>query len=366
MENVTRMNLVINDKELARFLFRFLMKHQIKITEPNWFEVNNFRSLELFTGYQTNEKFVKKLSKKIEQAVRLDLEQWYNKLVVDFEKNGKPMIKLLNANMHYVVDKLGGEDVVLSAYKKSNHQDFVKTAGSHFSTDTTLIRRTSDNDPSKLSLIRNTINNEIPIQQRINNNYPFWFIDSGYTNFLGKKKIWHRLCRNHIHHTKDFIAPVDRLHMFDVFPKQWREGGSKILLIEPGDYICKIFNINKNEWVESITSSLRELTDIPVVTREKANKKVRTNLYKELLDDDYYCVVNFNSNAATEAIWAGVPVITLGGHITRSVSSTKLKHINNLHKPNLANWLCTLSYSQFTYEELVNGDAVNIAKRYYD
>ena len=49
--------------------------------------------------------------------------------------------------------------------------------------------------------------------------------------------------------------------------------------------------------------------------RKKAPKKKRSNLHKELLNDDYYCVVN-TSNAANQAIWAGVPAITLDRHIT--------------------------------------------------
>jgi hypothetical protein len=102
------------------------------------------------------------------------------------------------------------------------------------------------------------------------------------------------------------------------------------------------------------------------VFREKYNKKIRTSLYNHLCDEDYYCVININSNAAVEAIWAGIPAITLATHITNPVSGNAISQINNLPRPHLANWLCMLSYSQFTYEELTNGVATRIIKRYYE
>jgi hypothetical protein len=102
------------------------------------------------------------------------------------------------------------------------------------------------------------------------------------------------------------------------------------------------------------------------VFREKAEKKIRTSLVEELNNEDYYCVVSINSNAATEAIWSGIPVITLDRHITTPVSRNKLEDINNLNKPHLARWLCAVSYSQFTREELYDGTAVKILRKYHE
>ena len=110
---------------------------------------------------------------------------------------------------------------------------------------------------------------------------------------------------------------------------------------------------------------MRKYTDKKILFREKAPKRERTNLYQELSNDDYYCVVSINSNAATEAIWQGVPVITLDKHVTNPVSVKNLSDVNNLYRGQLGSWLCMLSYSQFTYEELVDGTAIKILKQYY-
>jgi len=114
-----------------------------------------------------------------------------------------------------------------------------------------------------------------------------------------------------------------------------------------------------------VERELKKYTNKTIVFREKAEKKVRTSLIQELANEDYYCVVSINSNAATEAIWCGVPVITLDRHITTPVSRSKLSDINNLARPYLAQWLCALSYSQFTQEELYDGTAIKILRKYH-
>ena len=227
------------------------------------------------------------------------------------------------------------------------------------------MRRSKFNDHKEDCLIRNTVGNEALLVSKIDNKYPFWFIDSGYTNFLEPNKKWHRLVRSHLHYGTMFEAPVDRLGSFKSFPQPWRINGDKILIVEPGTFAASIFHVDLKTWKYEVESELRKYTDKKIVFREKAPKNVRTNLYKELCDDDYYCVININSNAATESIWAGIPSITLDKHITNPVTRNRLEDINDLLRPNLALWLCSLSYSQFTYDELVDGTAARIIKKYH-
>jgi hypothetical protein len=137
------------------------------------------------------------------------------------------------------------------------------------------------------------------------------------------------------------------------------------MVIEPGRFAAGIFGVDLKTWKYDIEKEIRQYSDRPIVFREKAPKKERDPLYKHLCGEDYYCLININSNAATEAIWAGVPVITLDQHVTNPVTRRSISDINNLYKPNLAQWLCMLSYSQFTYEELVDGSFLKIVKKYH-
>jgi hypothetical protein len=272
---------------------------------------------------------------------------------------------LIHNNIEYFIKRFGEEEL-LELYKNSNYQHFVKSVGLNIDPTASLIRRKRFESYDENCLIRNTVGNEKLLITKVDKQLPFWFIDSGYTNFLEEKKVWHRIVKNHLHHGKKIDAPVDRLGMFKRFPNQWRESGDRILIIEPGPFAAGIFHVDLKTWKYDVEAELRKYTDKKIVFREKAPKKTRENLFQHLLDEDYYCLININSNAATEAIWAGIPVVTLGQHVSNPVSVNSLSQINQLVRPNLAQWLCDLSYSQFTYDELLNGTAVEIIRGYHE
>jgi len=362
------MKLLLNNKEIAAFLVTQLDVYSC--CEKIEFEEIDMTNVRVFIEHETArityniDDMRESFKKKIGKAVRKDLNRWVNAVKNQIETVRKDYRLLINSHTDYFIEKLG-EKNILEAYRNSEVHNFVKSVGLHIDPSAELIRRNDFTSVSEDCVFRNTIGNEQLIISKIDNNYPFWFIDSGYTNFIENNKKWHRLVRNHIHFHKDFEAPVDRLGVFTEFPKQWRTDGDKILIIEPGPFAAGISRIDLKTWKYHIEAELRKFTDKKIVFREKAPKKQRDPLYKHLLDEDYYCLVNINSNAATEAVWAGVPVITLDKHVTNSIARSKLSDINDLLRPNLANWLCMLSYSQFTYDELINGTAVKLVNQYH-
>jgi hypothetical protein len=155
------------------------------------------------------------------------------------------------------------------------------------------------------------------------------------------------------------------LKNFTSFPQPWRQGGDKIMIVEPGPFAASIFHADPKLWRYQIESELRKYTDRPIVFRTKTNKKTRQSLYKTLCNEDFYCTVSINSNSAIESIWAGIPAITLERHISNPVTVNRLDQIDNLYRGSLGNWLSWMSYCQFTYEELIDGTALSIIKQYH-
>ena len=357
------MKLLINDKEISQFLYT-LIDHRDACNGIIHDQTELAEAILWIDARKDNPKFKDKIKIKITQAVTKDAENYKNKIVSTIEQRKKFYYEVIRKNLDFFIKTLG-VDEVLEAYKNSKTDNFVKSVGLQLDPAATLIRRNSYSNFQDDCLLRNTTGNEQFLVSKIDNKLPFWFIDSGYTNFLEPNKKWHRLVKNHLHFEKQFNAPVDRLGMFKSFPQQWRTGGDKILVIEPGEFAASIFHIDITAWKIQIEQELKKYTDKKIVFREKAPKKKRSPLYKHLLDEDYYCVVSINSNAATEAIWAGVPAITLDKHITNSVTRSQISDINNLYKGSLAEWLAMLSYSQFTYEELIDGTAASLVKKYH-
>jgi hypothetical protein len=362
------MKLLINDREIVEYLIPLVdlqnVAKDIQISEENISEVKSWINF-LKDHPKKFEKVKPKIKGKIIQAVEKDLTNYVNSVKEALKNKKERHSFIVKKKLNQIVDSIG-EDTILKNYKKSNIENYVKTIGKIIDPSATLIRRHKFTNLKEDCLLRNTSGNENLLVNKIDNNFPFWFIDSGYTNFLGKNKVWHRLVRNHLHFGRQFNAPVDRLGMFETFPQQWRNSGDKILVIEPGEFAAAIFHVDIKQWKYSVESQLRQYTDKKIVFREKAPKKQRLLLHKHLLDEDYYCLININSNAATESIWAGIPVITLDRHVTNSVSKNSLSDINNLYRGSLADWLCMLSYSQFTFNELSNGTAMSIIKKYHE
>jgi hypothetical protein len=231
--------------------------------------------------------------------------------------------------------------------------------------DAEMMRRRDFDTVEEDCLLRNTVGNEQILVSKIDNNFPFWFIDSGYTNFIEPNKKWHRLTRNHLHFNQSFVAPANRLSNFTSFPQPWRKDGAKILIVEPGEFAAGIFHVEAKSWGQRVAEELKKYTDRPIEFRSKTNKKTRTSLYQQLLNGDYYCTVSINSNSAVESIWAGVPAITLDKHVSNSVTRNSLSQINDLYYGPLGDWLAWLSYCQFTFDELMDGTALDIVRRYH-
>lgn len=381
------MKLLINNKELAHFLNSIINHYQVakdKVTYEHSESWTHIRQIK--TSIRQHRRWLRKMRNsgeaeqvleannarwswgkwpgKLEKILYRELTDYVGKIWQLMDQNKEKYFQVIHENMDQVLKALGTERV-LSMYKKSKMQHFVKSTGMTITKDAELVRRQDFTDYQQDCLIRNTTGNEQLLVQKIDNRYPMWFIDSGYTNFLETNKKWHRLVRNHIHHDQMFEAPVDRLSNFTSFPKPWKQSGEKILIIEPGPFAASIFHVDLKTWKYDVERELKKYTDKKIVFREKAEKKIRTSLVEELNNEDYYCVVNINSNAATEAIWSGIPVITLDRHITTPVSRSKLSDINNLARPHLARWLCAVSYSQFTKDELYDGTAIKIVRKYH-
>lgn len=363
------MKLLINDKELAFYLNSLLdpsaCVRGITVSENKTAEAIGWALYRKNKTGQIPGKFKEKVIEKVTSGVRSDLTEYVNNVTTILDTRKRSYQKNLHKHIDYFLDKFG-EQHILDQYKKSSQQYFVKSVGLALNPNAELVRRKDFTDFKEDCLLRNTVGNEELLVNKIDNNMPFWFIDSGYTNFLEPNKKWHRVVRNHLHYSNYFDAPSDRLGNLKSFPNEWRSGGDKILIIEPGPFAAAIFHADLKTWKYEVAKELRKYTDKKIYFRPKIDKKIRKDLYKKLLDDDYYCTVSINSNSAVESIWAGVPAITLDKHISNPVTVNKLSDVNNLYRGPLGNWLSWLTYNQFTYEELLDGTAVRLLGKYND
>jgi hypothetical protein len=368
MENIKSMKLLVNDKELARFLIQLVnVRDACKHIELNQRHLGSTIAWVIETRDKPKfnlDKQRDKIKQKITQSIRKDLKEWTDNVNQQINNHKQHYYTNIYKHLELFIDRIG-KDKIIETYRTHPKQDFIKTVGLQIDSSAEMIRRKDFVDSQEDCLLRNTVGNENIIVEKIDRNLPFWFIDSGYTNFIEPNKKWHRLVRNHLHFNKSFVAPADRLKIFPSFPKPWRKEGSKILIVEPGEFAASIMHVEAKSWGQQVAEELRKYTDRPIEFRTKTNKKTRTSLYQQLLNGDYYCSVSINSNSAVESIWAGVPAITLNKHVSNPVTRSNLSDINNLYYGPLGDWLAWLSYCQFTFDELMDGTALDIIRRYH-
>lgn len=317
-------------------------------------------------------KFLKKVARSkttdllaLEQVAHKDLQRWKDLVVEEYKSKYRSLVAFLTER----VDELPLDRAQLIDNAKDNlKKSFTKTLAPQLTSDPiwiTSLDKINNKDPV---LIRNILGNEHLIAPRIQEHYPFWFVDSGYTNFLTKKKNWHRLVKNHIHQSVDLkYFPADRLNTLTVMPQPWRRTGKKILVVESSKMHYKIFGTSLTQWRKQVRDELKRVTDRPIEFRPKElDRKSRTSVYELLQStDEYYCVISDASAAAIEAIWCGVPVITLGQHISTPVARSSISDIDNLYRGPIGDWLCALTYSQFTYKEFESGYALEMLGKYH-
>ena len=193
----------------------------------------------------------------------------------------------------------------------------------------------------------------------------FYAIDTGYFG-NGKFKYWHRITKNNLQHLGPMEdKPDNRLKQISWKYKK-PKSGSDILICPPSEKVMKLFDQPDPEtWTKNVIDELKKYTDRKIRIRLKLPREQRstTNTIQADLDDNVYCLITYNSIAATEAILHGKPAIALGPNAAQVLCNSSLSEIENLNHPTrdeVEAFARHLSYCQFTVHEMKNGKAWRI------
>lgn len=196
----------------------------------------------------------------------------------------------------------------------------------------------------------------------------FYAIDTGYLQLqTSKAKLYHRVTKNNLQNLGPLVErPEDRLNKL-----KWKLNkppvGDKILICPPSEKVMLFYNKNLQKWIAETISEIKKHSDREIIIREKPSRFERVtsdSIWKAL--DDAYCLVTFNSIAASEAYLYGVPAIALAPNAASVVCNTSLSDIEKLRTPpdeSRYRFAKHLSYCQFTLEEMKTGYAWEIVNQ---
>ena len=353
---------LINRDELVTGLAQCMIARDLKRMTMTWSETERY--LVKIRKAQSKSHLLEIDFGRVNTLLREDLQAHRNRINARYKQQFRPLCAWLVENF----DRLPISNEQWVDMYELQGKGFIKTLARTLDPQARWCLPGEAVPDQDTVLIRNIIHNENLLQDRRQRALPFWFVDTGYTNFLTGKKTWHRLVANDLHLTPDLSRPwpADRLSLLPSMPRPWRVNDGAILVVENSEYHYQQRGTTLEAWRGWVRQKLKGNTDRDIVFRPKnLDRKTRDNLYEHLCKKDYYCVVTDASAAAIEAVWAGIPIITLGRHISVPVARTGLHKINSLYRGPIGDWLCALTYSQWTLAEMQSGLAVKMIRRYH-
>jgi hypothetical protein len=197
------------------------------------------------------------------------------------------------------------------------------------------------------------------------------YVDLGY---WGRRKLsrWdghHKFALNSRHPTayfQDRPKSASRFSQFRVPIRPWRASGRHILLIGMSAKAAAAEGYRPEEYERETVEQLRRFTDRPIVYRPKPNwaeaRPIEGTIFGKGPDlaqalVDCHAVVAHHSNAAVDALLAGVPCLCPDG-VASVLSGHDLAQIESPPTPDgREQWAADLAWTQWSVEEIERGDA---------
>ena len=177
-------------------------------------------------------------------------------------------------------------------------------------------------------------------------------------------KYWHRIVKNDLQHNEIIDRPGDRFATFRRKFVPWRTSGRKILIAAPDEKPMKFYEKDLESWLTETVNTIKQYTDRPVEIRRR-NKlrldRMTSDTLADALNNDVFALVTFQSNAAVESVFQGIPVFVLAP--TCAAAPVGLKDLSKIETPyypdrdKLQAWGNHLEYGQFHISEIKNGKA---------
>jgi hypothetical protein len=144
-----------------------------------------------------------------------------------------------------------------------------------------------------------------------------------------------------------------RFRQFGVPVRDWRSGGSHILLCPNSEAFLSLQGFASGQWVSETIAAIRRHSDRPIRVRWKS-EAVKRPLEEDLRN--CWAVVTLVSNAAVMAILAGVPAFCTADCAGLTMGSGDLAAIEQPAMPEgRERWAARLANHQWTLDEMRRG-----------
>jgi hypothetical protein len=178
----------------------------------------------------------------------------------------------------------------------------------------------------------------------------FYFVDNGYLK-PGHYHGYYRATKNAYQHRGEGRGDFERLRALDLTVSPWQKG-AHVVVCPPGEVYCNHHGMSAAGWLQDTLTVLSANTDREIRVRKKGSVRPLAEDLKGA-----HALVTHASNAAVEAIVAGVPAFVTGASPARAMGNTMLREIERPVYGERMEWLAILAANQWTLDEFRAGTA---------
>ena len=170
----------------------------------------------------------------------------------------------------------------------------------------------------------------------------------------------------------------ERWKKFNIALAPWKQTGSNIIICGQHHHSHQWRNNPPMaNWFKNQINEIRKHTDKPIIIRPHPRNAIgRLNIkewtdvkigmpvrdFKTYDDTDFqtllksaWTVVNYSSNPAMQAVFAGIPVFVSEASLSYDVGNSTLSNINNPNMPDRQDWVNKLAYTEWWIDEIKQG-----------
>jgi hypothetical protein len=179
-----------------------------------------------------------------------------------------------------------------------------------------------------------------------------WFyVDNSYFDAVRQKQF--RITKNALQHNGLGSSDGTRFRALGVQIKPWKQGQHILVVEQSASFMRTVIGSTVN-WTVQIVDALGRLTRRPIRVRHWTGDKGKAA--RSLEDDlvDAHALVTWSSAAATTAVLAGVPIVTMGQCAAETMAGSLMK-IESLPRLEREEWAGVLADNQWGLAEIRSG-----------
>lgn len=195
------------------------------------------------------------------------------------------------------------------------------------------------------------------LDQAIAEGRTWYYADNSYFRRAGRdvERGYFRVTRNALQHDGRGKADSSRWKALGLTIAPWRASGNHVLVCPPDAAYGALWGLDHRAWLRDALAQLRAATDRPIIVRDRSLAGSTAQPFVEALQD-CWALVTHQSNAAVEALLAGVPVFVTGKSAAACMGKSDLSEIEEPAMPrDRRRWASVLAANQWTLSEMRSG-----------